>query len=88
MKSHHAGRRRQLAGFLPGSLRRGLRHDGYGFGDGGYSFGGADSVYHGDFYQAIDVYINANWAPTADTYDPSFWIDMTPYHADPFKLRS
>jgi len=35
-------------------------HDGYAplFGDGGYSFyGGADSVYHGDFYQSIDVYI-------------------------------
>ncbi|HLJ69599.1 MAG TPA: hypothetical protein VKX16_19760 [Chloroflexota bacterium] len=61
-------------------------HDGYqlGYGDGGYSFfGGADSVYHGPFYQAIDVYIDANWAPAAASYAPSFWIDETPYHADP-----
>ncbi|HYL74524.1 MAG TPA: hypothetical protein VEU96_09985 [Bryobacteraceae bacterium] len=62
-------------------------HDGYGypgFGDGGYSFfGGANPVYNGDFYQAIDVYINAHWAPAADTGSPAFWIDMTPYHADP-----
>ena len=62
-------------------------HDGYGYtgyGDAGYSFyGGADPVYHGDFYQAIDVYIDANWAPASAGYDPSFWIDMTPYHADP-----
>ena len=61
-------------------------HDGYGypgFGDGGYSFfGGANPVYNGDFYQAIDVYINAHWAPPADTGSPAFWIDMTPYHAD------
>lgn len=38
-------------------------HDGYqtGFGDGGFSFyNGADPVYHGDFFQAIDVYIDAN----------------------------
>lgn len=54
-----------------------------GYGDSGYSFfGGADSVYHGPFYQAIDVYINSNWAPAAAPYSPSFWIDMTPYHAD------
>ena len=61
-------------------------HDGYqpNYGDGGYSFyGGADSVYHGDFYQAIDVYVNANWTPARLGYDNSFWIDMTPYHADP-----
>ena len=61
-------------------------HDQYqtGYGDGGYSFyGGADSVYHGDFYQAIDVYIDVNWAPAAVAGVPSFWIDMTPYHADP-----
>ena len=61
-------------------------HDGYGYpgyGDGGYSFyGGADPVYHGAFYQAIDVYIDANWTPAAASYAPSFWIDMTPYHAD------
>ena len=61
-------------------------HDNYGYpvtAPGGSSFyGGADSVYHGDFYQAIDVYINANWAPAAAAYSPSFWIDMTPYHAD------
>ncbi|HLJ53405.1 MAG TPA: hypothetical protein VKT77_00115, partial [Chthonomonadaceae bacterium] len=55
-----------------------------GYGDSGFSFyGGADSVYHGDFYQAIDVYIDANWAPAAAAGTPSFWIDMTPYHADP-----
>src|ERR1700730_4096584 len=39
-------------------------HDGYqapGYGDGGYSrYGGSDPVYHGAFYQAIDVYVNAN----------------------------
>lgn len=62
-------------------------HDGYGypgFGDGGSSdYGGADNVYHGDFYQAIDIYIKADWAQPADTGDPSFWLDMTPYHADP-----
>jgi len=55
------------------------------FGDAGYSrYGGNDSVYHGDFYQAIDVHIDVNWAvpapyPTLD----AFWIDMTPYHEDP-----
>jgi len=62
-------------------------HDGYGypgFGDGGYSFyGGEDSTYHGSFYQAIDVYINVNWTPAAFPWAESFWIDMTPYHADP-----
>lgn len=61
-------------------------HDGYqaGYGDGGYSFyGGADAVYHGAFYQSIDVYIDANWTPATLSYAPSFWIDMTPYHADP-----
>ena len=62
-------------------------HDGYGYpgyGDGGFSrYGGSDPVYHGDFYQAIDVYIDVNWAPAAASYSPSFWIDMTPYHADP-----
>ena len=61
--------------------------DGYqspGFGDGGYSFyGGADSTYHGAFFQAIDVYINAHWAPPPGYPTlPGFWIDMTPYHAD------
>ncbi len=63
------------------------QHDGYGYvgyGDGGFSrFGGSDSVFHGNFYQAIDVYIDANWAAPAATYSPGFWIDMTPYHADP-----
>jgi hypothetical protein len=48
------------------------------------STGGADSVYHGDFYQSIDVYIKANWAPpTPYPTLPAFWIDMTPYHAGP-----
>jgi hypothetical protein len=58
-------------------------HDDYqtGYGTGGYSFyGGADPVYHGDFYQAIDVYIDVNWAPASSE---SLWVDMTPYHADP-----
>src|SRR5437660_1624300 len=37
-----------------------------GYGDGGFShFGGSDPVYHGDFYQAIDVYVNATWSPAA-----------------------
>ncbi len=62
-------------------------HDGYdtSFGDAGYSFyGGADSVYHGDFYQGIDVYINVDWVPPLPYSSiPAFWIDMTPYHADP-----
>lgn len=62
-------------------------HDGYSasFGNAGYSFyGGADSIYHGDFYQAIDVYINVNSAPPVPYPTiPAFWIDMTPYHADP-----
>lgn len=61
--------------------------DGYQtpFGDGGYSFfGGKGQTYAGDFYQAVDVYINAEWDlpipyPTLD----AFWIDMTPHHADP-----
>jgi hypothetical protein len=61
--------------------------DGYGYpgyGDAGYSlYGGEDAVYHGDFYQSIDVYVYANWVPAAATYDPAFWIDMTPYHSDP-----
>lgn len=61
-------------------------HDGYGvagYGDGGYSFfGGKDPVYHGPFYQAVDLYVDVNWAP-ATFSEPSFWIDMTPYHADP-----
>ncbi len=62
-------------------------HDGYApsFGDAGYSFyGGADAVYHGDFYQAIDVYVDVNW-PLPAPYPSleAFWIDMTPYHADP-----
>ena len=56
-----------------------------GFGMAGHSFyGGSDSVYHGDFYQSIDVYIDLTWAPPAPypTLE-AFWIDMTPYHADP-----
>ena len=62
-------------------------HDGYSapFGDGGFSFyGGADSVFHGAFYQSIDVYIKADWpVPVPYPSLPAFWIDMTPYHADP-----
>lgn len=27
--------------------------------------------------------MQASWPPAAASYDPSFWIDMTPYHADP-----
>jgi len=61
-------------------------HDGYqpSFGDAGYSFyGGSDSVYHGAFYQAIDVYIDVNWAlPAPYPSLEAFWIDMTPYHAN------
>ncbi|MCC6679695.1 MAG: PEP-CTERM sorting domain-containing protein [Phycisphaeraceae bacterium] len=58
-------------------------HDGYGyqyFGDGGFSrFGGRDPVYHGDFYQAIDVYIDTAWAqPTPYPSLEAFWIDMSP----------
>jgi len=60
--------------------------DGYqaGYGDAGYSFfGGKGLVYEGDFFQAVDVYIDAKWAPAAAAGVPAFWIDMTPYHADP-----
>lgn len=51
----------------------------------GYSFyGGSDSVYHGDFYQAIDVYIDVGWEkPAPYPTLAAFWIGMTPYHADP-----
>jgi hypothetical protein len=61
------------------------QHDDYqpGYGDGGYSFfGGKGTVYKGDFFQSIDVYIDAAWAPAAVPAVPGFWIDMTPYHAD------
>jgi hypothetical protein len=65
-------------------------HDGYadgaqpGYGDGGHSwFGGKGAEYKGDFYQAIDVYVDAAWAPAAQPTVPGFWIDMTPNHADP-----
>ena len=62
-------------------------HDGFStdFGDAGFSFyGGADSVYHGDFYQSIDVYIDVDWTPpTPFPGIVAFWIDMTPFHADP-----
>jgi hypothetical protein len=61
-------------------------HDDYqpGYGDGGHSyFGGKGTTYKGDFYQAIDVYVNASWAPAANPGVPGFWIDMTPDHADP-----
>jgi hypothetical protein len=61
--------------------------DGYSapFGDAGFSrYGGYDSVYGGDFYQAIDVYIDVSWAvPVPYPALEAFWIDMTPYHADP-----
>jgi hypothetical protein len=60
--------------------------DGYmaGYGDGGYSlYGGSNTTYLGDFFQAIDVYVDAGWAAPVPSYADSFWIDMTPYHADP-----
>jgi hypothetical protein len=58
--------------------------DGVDVGDGGYSyFGGKGAEYAGDFYQAIDVYVVATWAPAATAGVASFWIDMTPNHADP-----
>lgn len=61
--------------------------DGYGmtgYGDAGYSFfGGKGTQYKGDFYQAIDLYVDAAWAPAAIAGVDSFWIDMTPNHADP-----
>ena len=60
-------------------------HDDYqpGYGDGGHSyFGGKGTEYKGDFYQAIDVYIDAAWAAAAAPSVPGFWIDMAPYHAD------
>jgi hypothetical protein len=68
-----------------------------GYGDGGVSrFGGRGTVYNGDFYQSIDVYVDASWAPAAVAVVDSFWIDMTPHHEDPlnygaehnFRLRA
>ena len=68
-----------------------------GYGDAGFSyFGGKGTEYKGDFYQAIDVYVDAKWAPAANPGVDGFWIDMTPYHADPdnygaehnFRLRA
>lgn len=60
--------------------------DGYtgavGYGDAGYSFfGGKGTEYKGDFYQAIDVYVDVEWTPATGGV-PGFWIDMTPNHAD------
>ena len=61
--------------------------DGTNVGEAGSSYYGAgsggNSVYNGPFYQSIDVYINANWAPATTSGVASFWIDMTPYHANP-----
>lgn len=58
--------------------------DGVGFGDGGYSFfGGKGTTYEGDFFQSIDVYVDANWAAPDAPSVPAFWIDMTPHHEDP-----
>lgn len=56
--------------------------DGYAadYGDAGYSyFGGKGTEYKGDFFQAIDVYVDPTWGPAGG----SFWIDMAPDHADP-----
>ena len=55
------------------------------FGDAGFSrYGGSDSVYYGDFYQSIDVYIDVEWMlPVPYPSLEAFWIDMTPYHSDP-----
>jgi len=58
-------------------------HDAYmaGYGSGGYSyFGGADPVYQGSFYQAIDVYIDPTWSGLG------FWIDMSPRGTDDTSL--
>jgi hypothetical protein len=51
---------------------------GYGYGQIGHSyFGGPDPVYGGDFFQAIDVYIDVTKIqPTG--YGEAFWIDMSP----------
>jgi hypothetical protein len=60
--------------------------DGYGVGyaDGGYSyFGGKGTTYVGDFYQSIDVYIDAQWAAPTNPAVPAFWIDMSPNRVDP-----
>jgi hypothetical protein len=55
-----------------------------GYGEAGSSFfGGKGTEYEGDFYQAIDVYVDAAWAPAANPGVPGFWIDMAPHHADP-----
>ena len=53
-------------------------HDTYqaGYGMAGHSyFGGADPLYQGAFYQAIDVYIDPTWSGLG------FWIDMSPRDA-------
>lgn len=59
-------------------------HDAYqaGYGSAGYSyFGGADPVYQGSFYQAVDVYIDPSWAAGL-----GFWIDMSPRDTDDSSL--
>jgi hypothetical protein len=62
------------------------QHDGYtdadgnpqiGYGDAGHSYFGAKGTeYKGAFYQAIDVYIDKDWAVAANPGADSFWIDM------------
>jgi hypothetical protein len=62
------------------------QHDGYlpGYGDGAYSyFGGKGTTYQGDFYQAIDVYLDVTWAPPSIAGADGFFVDMAPDHADP-----
>ncbi len=57
-----------------------------GYGGSEYSFYGVPGGwpgYVGPFSQSVAIYIDANWAPAAVPSTPSFWLDMTPYHADP-----
>jgi hypothetical protein len=59
-----------------------------GYGDGGVTrFGGKGLTYQGDFYQAVDVYIDVKWAPPTCTpgqscSPDSFSFDETPARDD------
>ncbi len=58
---------------------------GYGYGSLGFSYFGfaTNPPFEGNFYQSIDVYINAGW-PTASANNngQAFWIDMQPSNPD------
>jgi len=53
-------------------------------GSGGYTWMpspgsvGRDPVYHGDFFQFVDIYIDTQWAPPAAPASPAFILDEVP----------